>query len=95
MNIEQVLTAANGLVAYLRSFDDQDRERGLEAAEIIERTLRLFSQQYENAVSRLRYDVGGKGLLDWRWSDEHREKLESFSHEVFVLLQTSADSGRR
>ena len=90
MSTDQILTTAGALVARLRSFDGDDRERGLDAAEIIERTLSRLSVDPAAACARLRYHIGGKGMLDWRWSERHCAELEALSGEVFALLQERA-----
>ena len=89
MNTAEILRVGERLVARLRSFNGDDCARGQEAAEIIGRTLGLFATAPEAARHRLCYDVGGKGMLDWGWSSEHRGELEKFSGELFALLQTT------
>ena len=87
MNTAEILRVGGRLVARLCSFDGDDHERGLEAAEIIQRTLVLFATAPETARNRLGYDVGGKGMLDWGWSPAHRTELEVLSGELFALLR--------
>jgi hypothetical protein len=77
------------LIEYLRSFQDEDRERGLMAAENIERTLIRFIAERRLAVSVFSYDVGGKGMLDLIWTAEHRKQLEKYSDEIYGLIDAT------
>lgn len=82
---ERLCIRVRELIAYLRSFEGEDRERGLQAAQNIEHTLSLYLAAKEPVAGCFDYDVGGKGMLDWIWTDVHRARLERFSAEIFRL----------
>lgn len=86
-NSEQIRVSVRKLIGFLRSLEDDDHERGLKAAQNIERTLAKFESGSEGAIQLLRYDIGGKGILDWIWSDEHQKQLEKFSDEIYRLTE--------
>ena len=79
------------LIDYLRSFEGEDHERGILAAQNIEHTLSKFTSEPESGVRIFSYDIGYKGMLDWMWSDEHRSQLEKFSDEIFALISADHD----
>ena len=83
----QIATEVERLVSCLRSLDGDDRDRGLEAAQIIGITLDRLRLDFSPAVaSRLLYDIGGKGVQDWRWTDVHRKEIERLCADIFVLV---------
>lgn len=88
---QDVCAAVQRLIVYLRSFEGEDYERGLLAAQNIERTLSKFTSEPECGVRILSYDIGYKGMLDWMWSDEHRNQLEKFSEEIYALINADQD----
>lgn len=84
-NSGQVCTRVRDLIVYLRSLEGDDRERRREAAQIIEEALTTFVAEPEPIAGFLDYYLGGKGMLDWIWSDSHRSQLEQFSDEILRL----------
>ena len=89
-NPEAVCEAVAQLIEFLRSLDGDDAARGRSAAQNLEHTLALLRSRpdFENGLAHLAGDVGGKGMLDWIWTDEHRAKLDEFSHRIFLLLRS-------
>jgi hypothetical protein len=88
---EEVCATVRRLIEYLRSLEGDDHERGLLAAQNIERTLARFTSEPESGVRIFSYDVGGKGMLDWIWSDQHRAQLEKFTDEIYRLIDDDHD----
>ena len=82
---ELVYARVRALVEYLRSFEGEDQQMGLQAAQIIEEKLTLVEAQPEFIPGAFDSDLGGKGMLDWSWSDAHRKHLERFSDEIARL----------
>jgi hypothetical protein len=85
---EKIYTAVYRFIEYLSSLDGDERERGLLAAQNFQRTLSLLQSDLSNGLGQLRYDIGGKGVLDWVWSNEHLSQIEGFSNEIFELIDT-------
>ena len=86
---QQIATAVERFVSFLRSLDGDDHERGVMAAQNIEHTLGLVRSDFSAGVARLQTDIGGKGVLDWRWSDTHRREIERFSDDIYTLINAA------
>jgi hypothetical protein len=86
---EQVIQLTIELIKYLRSFDDEDKERGLIAANNIERSLSTLEYDYFKNRDNLSYSIGLKGMLDWKWSSSHCKRLEKYSNDIHRLMYTA------
>ena len=88
-NSQKIATAVGQLVQFLRSLEGDDRERGSLAAQNIERSLAVLRSEFTAGAARLQTDIGGKGILDWVWSDMHRREIERFSDEIRALINAA------
>ena len=88
-NSQQVATAVERFVAFLRSLDGDDQERGTLAAQNIECSLAVLRSDFTAGLARLQTDIGGKGVLDWVWSDKHRTEIERFSDDIHTLINAA------
>jgi hypothetical protein len=81
------------LIAYLRSFEDEDREQGQRAAQNLQQALdeslqhRGSHPQPEGSADFWVGEVGSKGMLDWKWSESHQRQLEFLSEKIIRLSQ--------
>jgi hypothetical protein len=84
---EQIRTQLMAFIAFLRAVEHEECGHGAKAAQNLEQTLRLFETEPAQGKSRLAYDVGGKGVLDWQWSDRNLPTIEKFCEQLGELAK--------
>lgn len=83
---EQLCCTVLRFITYLRSLDGDDKENGLMSAQNFENTLTVLASNFEQGVASHSYYIGGKGVLDRKWSESCNREVERFCDEIYKLI---------
>ena len=66
--------------------DGSDAPLGLRGAENLETTLEALESDFGGAVPRLAHDIGGKGILDWAFTETRQRTVQEFCDKLESLI---------
>ncbi|MEY4483541.1 MAG: hypothetical protein RL693_993 [Verrucomicrobiota bacterium] len=78
--------AVRTFIRYLDALDGEDKDLGSKASENFNTTLSLLKTDYKQGICLLAYDIGGKGVLDRRWSDLRMKEIEKITDEIYRII---------
>jgi hypothetical protein len=84
----RILHTLRELIAHLRSLDGADQPMGLKAGANLESTLLALESDFDGAVPLLACDIGGKGILDWVFSESEQRTVGEYCERLHKLVHT-------
>ncbi|MEM1205080.1 MAG: hypothetical protein AAGN66_17755 [Acidobacteriota bacterium] len=83
---EEGYAAIEDLIVYLRSIEGESRGRALRGADLIAGYLTTLRKDFDLGSHALAYGLGGKGLLDWRWTKAEVAEIQRRCHGILGWL---------